>query len=160
MLAVSGQMVVDLARVVATRAGEWRATVVHHLATLGLMGYSLLNGGRLGRFASVALLSEVSTVFLNFMLGMRDAPALLGASVPQAVQLANGAGLWLSFMLFRVAMFPALLLSFCRTAPADSTRAELGAVLAGGALLWGMSASWMVRIHRGLAKRVAEAWHE
>lgn len=160
MLALSGQMVVDLARVVATRAGEWRVTVVHHLVVLGALGYSLLNGGRLGRFMSGSLLAETSTVFLNLMLGMRDAPALFGASVPHAVHIANGAGLWMSFMLFRVAMFPALMLSICRTAPADSTRAELGALHATGALMWGMSAYWMVRIHRGLAKRVAEAWHE
>ena len=140
-----------------------RAQMVgHHALSLVAIGLSLVTG-RCHFFACFAVCSELSTPFLCAVLAIK----LLGGSrtpAQRTCQALAGAGLWLAYLPFRLALFPCWLGLFFadqRAAPATSretaTPFELCFYPAVIAFLFALSCVWFVAISKGLYKALAQA---
>ncbi len=127
---------------------------LHHVVSMFCFGYGLATG-RMHFFGALDALCEVTTVFLNNVFLFKEHPA--GA----AADVANGLLLWLSFLVFRLALFPYWIYLWRTDIAADPERtwAASDAVEryfypATTLLLLGLSALWFGKITTGLLHKV------
>lgn len=151
----------ELRAAAAPAPGALRAAaplLAHHLGSSA--AYALaLRTGHLHFWACAAGLCEVTNVFLTtHQLAQTADLRAWAARRARPVLLANGGMLWLSFLLFRVLLFPAWLRGFWADAgalpPAERARirpAERAYYTAVVLMLFGLSCGWFAKITRGLA---------
>lgn len=134
--------------------------VGHHIVSIA--GYCVgLWSHQCHFFGCAAGLSEVSTIFLEGLLLSKHVALqpLFDRLVPWFLPF-NGGMLWLSFIIFRLALFPALI-AICIYDGLYHGRETWGAVGAVKfciapmlAFLLALSASWFVKIHAGFMAKV------
>jgi len=135
--------------------------VGHHAVSIATYAIGLATG-QMHFYGTAAGLSEVSTIFLEGIL-LSKHPLLephFAKYAPWYLPL-NGAGLWLSFIVFRLALFPALVALFLfdvATEPDKTWRTATPwlkyTTLPSYLLLFLLSASWFSRIHAGFVAKV------
>ena len=131
--------------------------VGHHLLSFVAIGLGLVVK-RSAFFACWAVCSELSTPFLNAVMAIK----LFGGNATPAQKschMAAGTGLWLAYIPFRMALFPAWLWlwfddqrSFPDRTTAVSSTFELNFFPAVIAFLLALSTVWFYAITKGLAK--------
>lgn len=135
--------------------------VGHHALSFVAIGLGLVTG-RCHFFACFAVCSELSTPFLSTVMAIK---LLGGGRTPaqRTCQALAGAGLWLAYLPFRLALFPCWLYVFLadqRDAPATTrdaaTTFELRFYPAVIAFLLVLSCVWFVAISRGLYKALSQ----
>jgi hypothetical protein len=80
------------------------AMLCHHALSLTCYGSSILSGMRMQFWGSLAGCCEVTTFFLNNLCLLQELHA-----TNTAINAINGVFLWLSFIVFRLVLFPAWL---------------------------------------------------
>ena len=131
--------------------------VGHHLLSFVAIGLGLVVK-RSAFFACWAVCSELSTPFLNAVMAIK----LFGGNATPAQKschMVAGTGLWLAYIPFRMALFPAWLWlwfddqrSFPDRTTAVSSTFELSFFPAVIAFLLALSTVWFYAITKGLAK--------
>lgn len=134
--------------------------VGHHALSCAAIGLGLVTG-KAHFFACWAVCSELSTPFLNLVMAIK----LFGGNATPTQKRCHtlaGAALWLSYLPFRMALFPAWLYVWF-----DDRRAFPGVTAASPfelvfypsviAFLLALSTVWFVAISRGLKKALAGA---
>mmetsp|Transcript_25190 Transcript_25190/g.81441 ORF Transcript_25190/g.81441 Transcript_25190/m.81441 type:complete len:322 (+) Transcript_25190:142-1107(+) len=139
--------------------------LAHHCVSI--FGYVVALATRSGHwFCAAAGLSEVSTIFLEGVLLAKRAEvaAFVDAYAPWFLTL-NGAMLWLTYVVFRLVLFPALLAVFLYdkfrlkhpvTTYDQSPEACIIVPLA-VTFLFLLSLTWFAKIHKGFMTKVVAA---
>ena len=136
--------------------------LAHHILSIIAYVNSLCLAQRMGFFACLDGLCEVSTFFLGFL----QMSKIKGGAFAKQLQarfprllVVNGLCLWLSFLLFRVLLFPfwlALFLHDVYTMPyaiwAKITWFELVFYPGVTLFLFVLSCMWFVRLSKGVVK--------
>ena len=124
------------------------AMLAHHALVLAA-SYCALRYRPLVFYSCMAGMAEVSSVFLNNVHLFR------GRSVPSRVQTANGVLLWVSFIIFRLVLFPTGLVAFLRDREMDIlptfARSAVVTGMSGG---FALSLWWFASITRGLLRHL------
>lgn len=132
----------------------------HHVVSVG--GYICgLTDGRCHFFGTAAGLSEMSTIFLEGLLLSKHVALekFFSKRAPWFATL-NGAGLWLSFIIFRIILFPTLLAIFAYDAYEHDAWRVAGdsitkfVVVPAHSFLFLLSLSWFSKIHQGFVDKV------
>mmetsp|Transcript_15110 Transcript_15110/g.60704 ORF Transcript_15110/g.60704 Transcript_15110/m.60704 type:complete len:296 (+) Transcript_15110:81-968(+) len=140
----------------------------HHVVSIASYVYGL-HSRRCAFFGTAAGLSEVSTIFLEgVLLSKRPDLGWLFDNVPWFLPL-NGALLWLTYIIFRLALFPTLLAVYVHDswfAPSKEARKLTTWPVARHCVyvipislvfLFFLSAAWFSKIHRGFMDKVVGA---
>jgi hypothetical protein len=126
---------------------------VHHL--LSICAYAtMLVTQRMHFYGTLLGMSEISTCFLNAMLILkglqREASALF---------VLNGLCLWVTYLVFRMALFPGCLWLFAGDARSDPagtidrlTAGEKWGYLGSAVVLLAMSTKWFIGVTKGMLK--------
>lgn len=110
-------------------------------------------------FGAMSGLSEVSTIFLEGLLVARH--RAFKGRLPASFLTVNGAGLWLSFVLFRIILFPTVILIFVLDATFYTDRSWNKAtgpfkffIIPSILVMFALSLSWFTKIHKGFMDKV------
>lgn len=127
--------------------------ITHHLVSVLAFVYGIYTRTN-HWFGAMSGLSEVSTIFLEGLLVARR------FNLPFFMTL-NGAGLWLSFVIFRVILFPTVILVFVLDAVFYTDRSWDKAegpfkffVVPCILVMFALSLSWFTKIHKGFMDKV------
>ena len=135
----------------AHRAGV--LTIVHHAAVISACCISLIYRPAM-LYSCLAGMCEVTNVFLNNVFLFRE------REIPDLAVAANGVLLWLSFIVFRLVLFPATLLMFLRDRGVDAMPLGARWVIASGLTVgFALSIWWFVPITKGMLKKLQELSH-
>ncbi|KAJ8599453.1 hypothetical protein CTAYLR_008042 [Chrysophaeum taylorii] len=137
--------------------------VAHHVVSVSGYAVGLLTP-TCHFFGTAAGLSEISTIFLEGLLLSKHVALenFFAARAPWFL-VVNGAGLWLSFILFRLVLFPAIVAVFFHDLffypeltwrKTGSVKYWIPPMLA---FLFVLSAVWFQKIHKGFMTKVLSA---
>jgi len=130
--------------------------LVHHVVSVIAVGLGLFSG-HCRFFASLAIVSEVSTIFLNFLMAVK---LFTGERTKRHKRLVliNGIFLWLSYLACRLFVFPFWLwLYFSDLATYDVSRVSWIVLVVYPVSTFTMlvlSVHWFFRITKGILKAV------
>ncbi|KAG8470637.1 hypothetical protein KFE25_009058 [Diacronema lutheri] len=134
--------------------------LAHHVVSVVCYGHALWTG-RMHFWAVLAALCEVTNIFLNNLFLFR---ALKWDVSLAAVYKLNGVLLWLSYVAFRIVLFPSWLLLFARDIHAHPgvtwyrvNTFERYAYASTTSLLLAISAVWFAKITSGLVTAISGA---
>lgn len=125
--------------------------IAHHVVSVVAFGYGL-RSGCCHWFGAMSGLSEVSTIFLEGLL--------LARRFQLPFQIFCGAGLWLTYVVFRLVLFPVIILVFVADAYTQPNRTWRAVgpikfcVVPFILVILGLSVSWFARIHKGFVAKV------
>jgi len=149
-------------------AGSWKAKlpmIGHHAVSIG--GYLCgLKGETAFFFCCAAGLSEVSTIFLEGVLlsKRKEFKTFFDTYAPWFLA-ANGALLWLSYIIFRLLLFPLLLAihsydKYVLKPPItlyENSPSAVAVVPSALVFLFALSVVWFSKIHKGFMTKVLGA---
>mmetsp|Transcript_132859 Transcript_132859/g.413073 ORF Transcript_132859/g.413073 Transcript_132859/m.413073 type:complete len:248 (+) Transcript_132859:72-815(+) len=134
------------------KASDKALMTMHHIASIIAYGGGLYTG-RMHWFATLDGCCELTTIFLNFMLLFR------ALSYKGVLHTVNGITLWVTFLVFRLALFPYWLWKFgsdvhahASESSAKVTMFELVFYPATTVMLLAMSVMWFISITKGMLK--------
>lgn len=127
--------------------------LMHHSMTF-LTYTTVLREGRLHFYSTAFGMCEICTIFLNniYLFKMFKAP--------KPIQAVNGIGLWVSFIVFRIASFPYILSQYYYSLEEHAEeRAQVSTFshylnMTTGAMLLVLSCWWFISITKGMIKTV------
>mmetsp|Transcript_16622 Transcript_16622/g.21643 ORF Transcript_16622/g.21643 Transcript_16622/m.21643 type:complete len:302 (-) Transcript_16622:987-1892(-) len=134
--------------------------VAHHIISISGYAYGLFNK-RAHFFCAAAGLSEMSTVFLEGVL-LANRKDHFGSLFPSWFLPFNGAMLWLTYIIFRLFLFPTLLAIYAydmlyanpNHLPLHDKFLLRFAIPVPFILLFLLSLMWFSKIHRGFVSKV------
>lgn len=137
--------------------------MVHHILSAVCFGNGLLTGNQMF-WACLDACCEMSTIFLNNLYICKEVTwggKELKEIMPSWLYAANGIFLWLSFLVFRIALFPTWLYFWYKDVsehPAltwdRSSTLERYLYPSVTVLLLGLSSMWFVAVTKGMLKAV------
>ena len=136
------------------KASDKVLMTIHHVVSIVAFG-SGLHTGRMHWFATLDGCCEITTIFLSILLLFR------AVSYKGVLNTVNGVVLWMTFLVFRLALFPFWLWQFRSDLvahPAETSAKvntfELYFYPTTTLLLLAMSTMWFISITKGMLKSV------